>query len=107
MGLFGNKKKEKEQEPTPEVGTEDQNEGLQTYMMEPSLQETEIFFSDQDLDKELNKFQEVPFEKFSFNRTNKTFNNDSVFASSTFEENINSSIFFIDNFMWRWFFFLP
>ena len=40
MGLFGNKKKEKEQEPTPEVGTEDQNEGLQTYMMEPSLQET-------------------------------------------------------------------
>ena len=40
MGLFGNKKKEEEQEPTPEVGTEDQNEGLQTYMMEPSLQET-------------------------------------------------------------------
>ena len=39
MGLFGNKKR-KEQEPTPEVGTEDQNEGLQTYMMEPSLQET-------------------------------------------------------------------
>ena len=29
------------------------------------------------------------FEKFSFNRTNKTFNNDSVFASSTFEENID------------------
>ena len=24
MGLFGNKKKEEEQEPTPEVGTEDQ-----------------------------------------------------------------------------------
>ena len=40
MGLFGNKKKEEEQEPTPEVGTEDQNEGLQTYMMDPSLQET-------------------------------------------------------------------
>tara|TARA_Y100000591_G_scaffold159668_1_gene137305 strand:- start:5486 stop:6565 length:1080 start_codon:yes stop_codon:yes gene_type:complete len=40
MGLFGNKKKKEEQEPTPEVGTEDQNEGLQTYMMEPSLQET-------------------------------------------------------------------
>ena len=40
MGLFGNKKKEEEQEPTPDVGTEDQNEGLQTYMMDPSLQET-------------------------------------------------------------------
>ena len=40
MGLFGNKKKKEEQEPTPEVGTEDQNEGLQTYMMDPSLQET-------------------------------------------------------------------
>ena len=40
MGLFGNKKKEEEQEPTPEVGTEEQNEGLQTYMMDPSLQET-------------------------------------------------------------------
>ena len=40
MGLFGNKKKEEEQELTPEVGTEDQNEGLQTYMMDPSLQET-------------------------------------------------------------------
>lgn len=40
MGLFGNRKKEEEQEPTPEVGTEDQNEGLQTYMMDPSLQET-------------------------------------------------------------------
>ena len=40
MGLFGNRKKEEEQEPTPEVGTEDQNEGVQTYMMEPSLQET-------------------------------------------------------------------
>ena len=40
MGLFGNKNKEEEQEPTPEVGTEDQNEGLQTYMMDPSLQET-------------------------------------------------------------------
>ncbi len=40
MGLFGNKKKEEEPEPTPEVGTEDQNEGLQTYMMDPSLQET-------------------------------------------------------------------
>ena len=40
MGLFGNKKKEEEQDPTPEVGTEDQNEGLQTYMMDPSLQET-------------------------------------------------------------------
>jgi len=40
MGLFGNRKKEEEQEPTPEVGTEDQNEGVQTYMMDPSLQET-------------------------------------------------------------------
>ena len=40
MGLFGNKKKEEEQEPPPDVGTEDQNEGLQTYMMDPSLQET-------------------------------------------------------------------
>ena len=40
MGLLGNKTKEEEQEPTPEVGTEDQNEGLQTYMMDPSLQET-------------------------------------------------------------------
>ena len=40
MGLFGNKKKEEEQEPTPEVGTEEQTEGVQTYMMDPSLQET-------------------------------------------------------------------
>ena len=41
MGLFGsNKKEEKEQEPTPEVGTEGQSEGVQTYMMDPSLQET-------------------------------------------------------------------
>ena len=40
MGLFGNRKKEEEQEPAPEVGTEDQNEGVQTYMMDPSLQET-------------------------------------------------------------------
>ena len=40
MGLFGKKKKEEEQEPTPEVGTEEQNEGVQTYMMDPSLQET-------------------------------------------------------------------
>ena len=40
MGLFGNRKKEEEQELTPEVGTEDQNEGVQTYMMDPSLQET-------------------------------------------------------------------
>ena len=40
MGLFGNRKKEEEQEPTPEVGTEDQNAGVQTYMMDPSLQET-------------------------------------------------------------------
>ena len=36
MGLFGNKKKEEEQEPTPEDVTEDQNEGLQTYKMDPS-----------------------------------------------------------------------
>jgi len=40
MGLFGNKKKEEEQEPTPEVGTEEQTDGVQTYMMDPSLQET-------------------------------------------------------------------
>ena len=40
MGIFGKSKKEEEQEPTPEVGTEDQNEGVQTYMMDPSLQET-------------------------------------------------------------------
>ena len=40
MGIFGNSKKEEEQEPTPEVGTEGQNEGVQTYMMDPSLQET-------------------------------------------------------------------
>ena len=40
MGLFGKKKKEEEQEPTPEVGTEEQTEGVQTYMMDPSLQET-------------------------------------------------------------------
>jgi len=40
MGLFGKKKKEEEQEPTPEVGTEELNEGVQTYMMDPSLQET-------------------------------------------------------------------
>jgi len=40
MGLFGNKKKEEEQEPTPEVGTEGQTDGVQTYMMDPSLQET-------------------------------------------------------------------
>jgi len=40
MGLFGNKKKEEEQEPTPEVGTEEHNDGVQTYMMDPSLQET-------------------------------------------------------------------
>jgi|TARA_B100001094_G_scaffold122861_1_gene118613 MoxR-like ATPase len=40
MGIFGNSKKEEEPEPTPEVGTEDQSEGLQTYMMDPSLQET-------------------------------------------------------------------
>ena len=40
MIQFGKKKKKKQQEPTPEVGTEDQNEGLQTYMMDPSLQET-------------------------------------------------------------------
>ena len=29
-------------------------------------QEAEIFLSDQELDKELNKFQRVPFEKFNF-----------------------------------------
>ena len=40
MGIFGKSKKEEEQEPTPEVGTEGQNEGVQTYMMDPSLQET-------------------------------------------------------------------
>ena len=40
MGIFGRNKKEEEQEPTPEVGTEEQNEGVQTYMMDPSLQET-------------------------------------------------------------------
>ena len=40
MGLFGKKKKEEKQEPTPEVETEEQNEGVQTYMMDPSLQET-------------------------------------------------------------------
>ena len=40
MGIFGNSKKEEEQEPPPEVGTEGQNEGVQTYMMDPSLQET-------------------------------------------------------------------
>ena len=40
MGIFGNSKKEEEQEPTPEVETEGQNEGVQTYMMDPSLQET-------------------------------------------------------------------
>ena len=40
MGIFGNSKKEEEQEPTPEVRTEGQNEGVQTYMMDPSLQET-------------------------------------------------------------------
>ena len=41
MGLFGSKKeKEEEQEPTPEVGTEEPNDGVQTYMMDPSLQET-------------------------------------------------------------------
>jgi len=40
MGLFGKKKKEEEQEPTSEVGTEELNEGVQTYMMDPSLQET-------------------------------------------------------------------
>jgi len=40
MGLFGKSKKEEEQEPTPEVGTEEQNDGVQTYIMDPSLQET-------------------------------------------------------------------
>jgi len=40
MGIFGKSKKEEEQEPTPEVRTEGQNEGVQTYMMDPSLQET-------------------------------------------------------------------
>ena len=40
MGIFGSNKKEEEQEPTPEVGTEEQTEGVQTYMMDPSLQET-------------------------------------------------------------------
>jgi len=40
MGLFGKKKKEEEQEPTPEVETEEQNDGVQTYMMDPSLQKT-------------------------------------------------------------------
>ena len=40
MGIFGKSKKEEEQEPTPEVETEGQNEGVQTYMMDPSLQET-------------------------------------------------------------------
>ena len=40
MGIFGSNKKEEEQEPTPEVGTEDQSAGVQTYMMDPSLQET-------------------------------------------------------------------
>ena len=40
MGIFGSNKKEEEQEPTPEVGTEELSEGVQTYMMDPSLQET-------------------------------------------------------------------
>ena len=40
MGLFGKKKTEEEQEATPEVETEEQNEGVQTYMMDPSLQKT-------------------------------------------------------------------
>ena len=40
MGLFGKSKKEEEQEPTPEVGTEEQNDGVQTYIMDPSLQKT-------------------------------------------------------------------
>ncbi len=40
MGIFGKSKKEEEPEPTLEVGTEGQNEGVQTYMMDPSLQET-------------------------------------------------------------------
>jgi len=42
MSLFGRKKKEKEEEEqnTAEAETEVQNDGVQTYIMEPSLQET-------------------------------------------------------------------
>ena len=40
MSLFGKKKEEKEEEKPEETETEEQSDAIQTYIMEPSLQET-------------------------------------------------------------------
>ena len=40
MSLFGKKKEDKEEEKPEENETEEQSDAVQTYVMEPSLQET-------------------------------------------------------------------
>ena len=40
MGLFGSNKKEEEEQEEAVAETEVQSDGVQTYVMEPSLQET-------------------------------------------------------------------
>ena len=40
MSLFGKKKEEEEEEKPEENETEEQSDAVQTYVMEPSLQET-------------------------------------------------------------------
>ena len=40
MSLFGNKKEEEEETEEAVAETEEQSDGVQTYIMEPSLQET-------------------------------------------------------------------